>query len=198
MARDVAVPDAFRRRVASTWGEEGKAWLERLPMAEPPDHPFPTVSEWARAFSRLRTRFDGGTGPLPGRLVQKAERLFRTLEASAARRRLLHGDLHHENVLSDTTHGWVAVDPKGVIGDPAYEAARLQQNPIPGFLSMERPERVARRRVDILSGVLPADRARLLAWAFFDAMLAACWSVEEDGDWQYHLSCARLFDPLVG
>jgi streptomycin 6-kinase len=87
---------------------------------------------------------------------------------------LLHGDLHHENIRADRERGWVAIDPKGVIGAPAHEAAWFQHNPIPGFLSMDDPRGVARRRVEILASILGADRARLLAWAFFDAVLGAC------------------------
>jgi streptomycin 6-kinase len=175
----------------------GARLIGALPTPEPAEHAFPTVAGWALAFDRLRMRLDGGTGPLPARLVEKAERLFRELEGSCPRSMLLHGDLHHDNILSDARNGWVAIDPKGVIGDPTYEAARFQHNPIPGFLSMERPRAVAERRVEILASILGEERSRLLAWAFFDAMLAACWSLEDGGDWGYHLSCAELFDGMV-
>jgi streptomycin 6-kinase len=171
--------------------------MRDVPAPEPSDHPFPTVGRWTRAFDRLRARFDGGSGPLPGPLVEKAERLFAELDASASQRMLLHGDLHHDNVLADVQDGWVLIDPKGVIGDPAYEAARFQHNPIPGFLSMDHPCAVAERRIEILASILQEDRARLLAWAFFDAVLAACWDVEESSDWRYHLACAELFDGMM-
>jgi streptomycin 6-kinase len=169
-----------------------------LPVPEPSDHAFPTIDHWALAFDGLRARFDGKTGPLPGRMVQKAEWLLRDLQASRPGRMLLHGDLHHGNILSGGEGRWVAIDPKGVIGDPAYEAARLQHNPIPRFLSMDRPRRVAQRRVEILASILREDCSRLLARAFFDAVLAACWSIEDDGDdWQYFLACAELLDEMV-
>ena len=172
-----------------------------IPVPVPPTSDtgptFPTIAKWARAFDRLRTRSGGGTEPLPSRLVEKAERLFQELEASAPPAMLLHGDLHHDNVLRDANEGWLAVDPKGVLGDPAYEAARLQHNPIPGFLAMEHPKGVAQARLQILASVLEEDRQRLLAWAFFDAMLSACWSVEDGGDWRYHVSCAELLDTVL-
>jgi streptomycin 6-kinase len=131
-------------------------------------------------------------------MVEKAERLLEELQASSPRNALLHGDLHHDNILSDAEDGWVAIDPKGVTGDPAYEAARFQHNPVPGFLSVDAPHAVARRRADILSSILEGDRSRLLAWAFFDTVLSACWSIEEHGhNLRYHLSCAEVFDRLV-
>jgi streptomycin 6-kinase len=171
--------------------------MRDLPVAEPPDHRFPTVGDWALAFDRISTTFDGATGPLPEWMVDKAAGLFRELRASTSCRKLLHGDLHHENILADRANGWVAIDPKGVIGDSAYEAARFQHNPIPGFLSTDDPRAVARRRVEILASILGEDRVRLLAWAFFDAVLAACWSVEEETDWTYHLACAELLDRMI-
>jgi streptomycin 6-kinase len=177
----------------------GAQLIRDLPIAEPSEHQFPTIGDWALAFDRLRARFDGETGPLPGRMVEKAEQLLQELEASTRRKMLLHGDLHHDNILSDGERNWVAIDPKGVIGDPAYEAARFQHNPIPGFLSMDRPRAVAQRRVEILASILHEDRSRLLGWAFLDAVLAACWSIEDNEDnWGYSLSCAELFDGMVG
>lgn len=172
--------------------------MRDLPSPVPPAHRFPTVARWALAFDRYRARFEGQNGPLPVQLVEKAERLFGELQASSAGEKLLHGDLHHENILYDDSAGWVAIDPKGVIGEPAYEAARLQHNPIPGYLALDHPRRVAERRVEILSSILGIDRSRLLAWAFFDVMLSACWSVEEDSDdVLYPLTCAEIFDSLV-
>lgn len=62
---------------------------------------------------------------------------------------------------------------------------------------MDDPRAVAGRRVEVLASILGEDHARLLAWAFFDAVLAVCWSVEDGTDWQYHLACAELFDSLT-
>jgi len=172
--------------------------MRDLPIPEPANHQFPTLGRWALAFKRLRERFDGKTGPLPLRMVEKAERLFQELQASNSRQMLLHGDLHHDNIRANGENDWLAIDPKGVIGDPAYEAARFQHNPIPDFLSMDHTQRIAQRRVEIIAPILQEDPSRLLAWAFFDAMLGACWSVEENSDfWQYSISCAEIFNALV-
>ncbi len=65
----------------------------------PDDNPFPSVSQCSDGLSRLRDRFDGGTGPFPARLVEAAEDHFETLQAHAATV-VLHRDLHHRNILS--------------------------------------------------------------------------------------------------
>lgn len=171
--------------------------MRDLPIPVPTDHSFPTVKQWGLAFKRLRDRFEGKTGSLPQWMVQKAEQLLLDLESSTPQQMLLHGDLHHENILFDHEKGWLAIDPKGVVGDPAYEAARFQLNPIPGFLSMEYPQQVAQRRAEILSSVLKVDQSRLVAWGFFDAMLSACWSVEDNQDWRYAIACAKIHESIL-
>jgi streptomycin 6-kinase len=171
--------------------------ISGVPTWKPCEHAFPTLRDWADAFPRLRARHEGGTGPLPAQLVEKAERLFVTLQEDSPPEMLLHGDLHHENVLWDRDRGWVVIDPKGVIGDPTYEAAWLQHNPIPSFLAMVDPRATALTRSEILASTLAEDQARLLAWAFFDAVVSTCWSLEDGTDWRYGLACAELLNELA-
>ncbi len=90
---------------------------------------FRTVEQWASGMQRLREEFDGGCGPFPRRLVEQAETLFAELLPSEATPVLLHGDLHHYNILSAGEDKWLAIDPKGVLGEPAYEVGALMRNP---------------------------------------------------------------------
>ena len=159
---------------------------------------FPTLADWARAFSRLRGRFGGSTGPLPERVVGRAETLLTELSAPGPEPRLLHGDLHHANILQRGEGDWAVIDPKGVIGDPAYEAARFQHNPISAVLSWNQPGDVVRRRLLILEEVLNFDRQRLLGWAYVDAVLSACWSLEdEDQGWEVMLAWIEIYEKLL-
>ena len=87
--------------------------LRRLWRPAPADNPFPLVSDWARGLARSRHHFGGGTGPLPPALVEEAEALFAELVPSQAEPVLLHGDLHHGNVLTARRRPWLAIDPKG-------------------------------------------------------------------------------------
>src|SRR5579884_718199 len=103
----------------------------RLRRPAPEDHQFLTLRGRASGLRDLRRRFDGGTGPLPARLVTRAEALFADLLASSPAPMLLHGDLHHANILAAGREPWLAIDPKGVVGDPAYEPATLLLNPWP-------------------------------------------------------------------
>jgi streptomycin 6-kinase len=159
----------------------------------PPDHPFPTVADWGAGFARLRQRFGGGTGPFPAALVATAERLFATLDASASTPVVLHGDLHHGNILAAGPRGWLAIDPKGLVGEPAYEAGALLRNPLPWLLAQPDPASILARRLDILSSVLVCDRARLRGWGIAQAVLSAWWSFEDHGHgWEPAIACAEL------
>lgn len=147
----------------------------------PPEHPFPTVADWGRGFSRLREHYEGGHGPFPPRLLEQAETLFAELSASMAEPVLLHGDLHHENILAAERQPWLAIDPKGLIGEPAYETGALLRNPLPALLQRPQPARILARRVDQLAEELGLDRARVRGWGLAQAVLSAWWSVEDHG-----------------
>lgn len=167
--------------------------MRELRVAAPPDSPLPTVETWSRGLSRLRERFNGATGPLSEQLVERAERLFAELFASSASPLVLHGDLHHGNILSATRLPWLAIDPKGVIGEPAYETGALLRNPLPGLLHRPNLARVLARRVDQLAEILELDTERIAGWAIYQAVLSAAWSIEDHGaGWEPAMECARL------
>jgi streptomycin 6-kinase len=164
------------------------------PAGTPPlDQPFPTVARWAQGLARLRAEFGGSTGPFPMRLVERAERLFGELIGSMAAPVLLHGDLHHWNILAAERQPWLALDPKGVIGEPEYEVGALLRNPLPRLLQMPQPGRVMQRRIDVLAEQLGFDRARLIGWGFAQAVLSAWWSYEDHGHgWEPAIAVAEL------
>jgi streptomycin 6-kinase len=152
-----------------------------------PDADLPTVADWGRGFDRLRARHGGGTGPLPAALVDRAERRYAELAGSPAGGPvLLHGDLHHENALRSDRAGWLAIDPKGVLGEPAFEVGPLLLNPWPQLLRWPDPARILSRRVDQLAAGLavPADRVR--SWGFAFAALSAAWTDEDGGGQNAH------------
>ena len=96
--------------------------MRRLWRPLPVDHSFATVEQWASGLMRLRQRFAGETGPFPKRLVEIAERLFDELLSSSSAPVLLHGDLHHLNILK-SQDTWKAIDPKGVAENPPMRFA---------------------------------------------------------------------------
>lgn len=164
----------------------------------PPEHPFPSVADWAKGFDRLRRRYEGGTGPMPETLVEHAEKLFAELIASQTETFLLHGDLHHENILSARRQPWLAIDPKGVVGERAYDTAALLHNPV-HILRNPEPGRLLQRRIDLLSERLALDRSRVRGWGLAQAVLAAYWGLEDSGRvWEEALAFAGLIKATGG
>jgi streptomycin 6-kinase len=108
------------------------------------------LKNWFVGLKRLRRHFAGKTGPLPERLVARAELLSGALLTENKDEVLLHGDLHHYNIL-DSARGWLAIDPKGLIGPRGYEVGPLLINPVANFLSRSDSRKQTHRRVAILS-----------------------------------------------
>ena len=150
--------------------------IGRLRRPVPPDHHFKTVSDWAADLGQIRNQFAGGTGPFPSQLFDKAEALFEELIGSMGERVLLHGDLHHENILSSQREAWLAIDPKGVVGEAEYEVGAYLRNKLP-----PQPKETLARRVDQLVEALGFERERIVGWALAQAVLAAVWSFEHGG-----------------
>lgn len=155
--------------------------MRQLWRPAPAEHQFPSVADWGRGFARLRERFGGRTGPLPEGLADRAERLFAELLGSMSEPVVLHGDLHHFNILAAERQPWLAIDPKGVVGEPAYEVGAFLRNPVPDLLSKPEAGRILSRRLDQLSEELGFERERLRGWGIAQAVLSAWWSIEDHG-----------------
>lgn len=154
---------------------------------------FRSVGEWAAGLDRMRHHFEGGTGPLPRMLVEKAEGLFAELLPSMSEPMLLHGDLHHANILRAERQPWLTIDPKGIVGEPEYEVGALLRNIAPRLLERERPSEVVAQRVQILCDSLGFERSRVAGWGLAQAVLAAWWCIEDHiGGWQRFVRSAEL------
>jgi streptomycin 6-kinase len=161
----------------------------------PPEVRFPTATEWAGDLAKLRKRFNGGTGPLPAALVGQAEALFRDLLSSAEPSVLLHGDLHQFNILAARRRPWLAIDPKGLAGEPAYEVGALLRNPDPRLCT---DSNVQRRRIEVLHEELGFAKDRMLSWGIAQAVLSAWWSIEDSAtDWHLQCACAEILAGLL-
>ena len=100
--------------------------IREMSDATPPES-CATVHDWAKGFERYPA---SGRPEIPGDLVAEGQGRFRRLSRSQRDLRLLHGDLHHSNVLFDTTRGWLAIDPKGLVGEVGYEIGAMLRNPV--------------------------------------------------------------------
>jgi streptomycin 6-kinase len=141
---------------------------------EPPARSHVTVEDWGRGFDRV----PAPALPAGEALHVRAREMYLRLAATATKRRLLHGDLQHYNILQDERRGWVAIDPKGVVGELEYELGAALRNPVecPDVFANRA---VIERRVAQYTGRLGVHGGRVLAWAFAQGVLSAIWSVED-------------------
>jgi streptomycin 6-kinase len=181
-------------------GDDDRAMAILTDVIARMNHPIlagpPTAREWGEAFDGYVARRDAS---VPTALVERAQQVYGWLCDSQRDPRLLHGDLHHENVLLDAERGWLAIDPKGIVAELEFEIGAALRNPL------QRPDvftaqSTIARRVDRFASELQLDRPRLVGWAFAQAVLAAVWLVEDglaiepDHPW---LTLAARLEPMV-
>ncbi|MFE7505230.1 aminoglycoside phosphotransferase family protein [Promicromonospora sp. NPDC057488] len=88
---------------------------------------------------------------------------------------LVHGDLHPRNILRADREPWLAVDPKGYAGDPAYDAGALLKARAVTFLEADDLRKAVRRTLDVFAEAAELDRERVQRWAQLHLVQAAFW-----------------------
>jgi streptomycin 6-kinase len=165
--------------------------MRELLRPAPPGHGLPTARDWFVAFEEHRQEH-GDSGPLPATVFERGEATYRELLDSSPSPALLHGDLHHYNILSAERAPWLAIDPHGLVGDPVFEVGAFFGNPF-DLLDRPNPDRDIQRRTHILADRLGFDRRRVIAWGIAYQTLSAVWSAENGGTkWGRAIRVAEL------
>ncbi|WP_059011624.1 aminoglycoside phosphotransferase family protein [Streptomyces specialis] len=154
---------------------DAKAMLAAVPAVrklwvEPGEgHPFPSVAERTGARA-AGLRAD--SPPEARALIDEALRLRAELLAGSDEELLLHGDFRQGAVLaSDAERApWLAVGPEPVVGERAYDLARLVPDRLPDLVAAPGAAALARRRVARLADAVDVDQERLRAWALVRAV----------------------------
>ena len=157
-------------------------------------HALRSVEDWTvGGMARYRDRHADG-GPLPLDWVAAAEDAFRSLSATTSQRLVLHGDLHHFNILSSDRNGWLAIDPKGMEGDPGYELGAFMGNELPDDTSGW-PDLLS-RRIEIFSEDLDIPWEHLVTWSWAHAVLVSTWCERSGDDWASTMKRAEIIRRL--
>lgn len=157
---------------------------------------FPSAGDWCQGFQGYLVNYPEN-GPLPADLVRDAANLAKQLLGTSKTQLFLHGDLHHMNILLGENENWIAIDPKGVIGEGAFEVGALMLNPVPNLIHWADLKDIQKQRLSILAEELRIDQERLAAWSFVRAVLSAVWSLADGGDWNYGIKVAEVLRELV-
>jgi len=187
-------------RMLETWPDDDARTrvacdlAQRIQRPAPAGLPLIRLEDWFAGLAGVREQFGGGSGPFPKDLFERVEALLPELFQTSSPPVLMHGDLHHFNILSSGS-GWLAIDPNGVIGPPEFESGPLLINPYPNFPYLPDAQRQTSRRIAILSEQLGFPRQRIRDWGMCFAVLSAWWHTLPDGSGsEYSLAVAQLIE----
>lgn len=133
------------------------------------------VHKWCLAIDRI---YDKRINIM---YIQKAKELRDFLLYSAEKEYLCHGDLHLENIVQQQNI-WLSIDPKGIVGEMAFEAAAFDLIDKKEWTEPRAIQNKIVNRVSLLANTLNIDKERLLAWFFLRSIISAQWFVEDNGD----------------
>jgi streptomycin 6-kinase len=157
------------------------------PRSTPPPETLAPLPVWFRALPPIASKRGGIFG--------KSWQTARQLLDDARDVTVLHGDIHHENVLDGGARGWLVIDPKGLIGERGYDYANMLCNPdaatalAPGRLQLQA------RIVSQQSGLEPQ---RLMQWLLAYCGLSAAWSLGDGHDAAPAIAIAELAAAELG
>jgi streptomycin 6-kinase len=140
------------------------------PRSSPPPELVP-LPKWFEALA-LAAASQGG-------ILARASRAAQALLSAPQDAAVLHGDIHHGNVLDFAARGWLAIDPKGLSGERGFDFANIFCNP--DFALATATGRLA-RQASIVAKAAGMDRKRLLQWVLAYAGLSAAWFIDDGGD----------------
>jgi len=143
---------------------------------------FTDCEQWCGAIDRVA---DPRIKP---EYVKKSQHLRDYLLSTMEESYVCHGDLHFDNILQQGD-AWVSIDPHGVIGDKAFEAAAfdfIQPNEKADECLMD-------TRITMLAEAVGVPYERLLVWVFLRCVVSAQWFIEDDGDPSQRISEVEVY-----
>ncbi|MGW0510809.1 aminoglycoside phosphotransferase family protein [Streptomyces olivaceoviridis] len=148
---------------------EAAGTLRRLWVAPPAGHVFETVAE-RTGRQAVAMRAGAGTDPEAAPLVEAALAARAELLAAPPEQLLLHGTFRQSKVLSGERMPWLAVGPDPVVGESAFDLARLVRDRVEDLIAASSGPSTTRRRIKRLAESLEVDQERLRGWTLFRAV----------------------------
>lgn len=137
---------------------------------------YPTYTEWVcRITEYMSKRQDCKELYL---YMKKAKDICLSVSALYSKKMLLHGDFHHDNILLGNDGEYIAIDPKGVIGDPVFDIARFILNEFGGEITTELYKKI-NHIICILEKNLDIPSYILKQCFYVETTMGVCWSVED-------------------
>jgi len=145
--------------------------LWRMPHS---DSTIETAVKREKHLQKYVEAYPNGIDFLSSETLQHALAIFSELNRTSQQLFLLHGDLHHDNILQ-SGKAWKIIDPKGLIGEKEYEIIPFLLNHLPKTNVAE----VVDHRINIFVKELNVSKKRILLWGYAHSVLATCWLIED-------------------
>ncbi|MFS0620356.1 aminoglycoside phosphotransferase family protein [Priestia megaterium] len=148
--------------------------LWRVPHS---DSTIETAVKREKQLREYTQMYPSGIDFLSSETLQHALAVFSELNRTSQQLFLLHGDLHHDNILQ-SGEAWKIIDPKGLIGEKEYEIIPFLLNHLPKINVAETID----HRINIFVKELNVSKKRILLWGYAHSVLATCWLIEDRQD----------------
>ena len=129
-----------------------KTFLEQASKPIPKEYSFPHITDWLRVLRYPSSDYFERKSVFPKKLLERSEALLPDLLQSLDDAILLHGDLHHDNIVAHN-NGWMVIDPKGILGEASYEVGAFLRNPHE-LVHASDLKSIMHRRIEIFREVL--------------------------------------------
>ena len=152
----------------------GTEMIAKLPIPVDREHGFPDYADWVDNAAR-KTRAAYRPPPRMDALIDSMVEIFHEICPPGTPGVLLHGDLHHENILQ-AGDSWKIIDPQGVIGPAFMESARFIQNHVINDDGLD--HHLLTHTVTYIAEHLGETKRSIAAALFILNVLSTCWGLE--------------------
>lgn len=155
----------------------------------PAGHDFARLESWFEGFKKAEnTDFEQD-------YAAKARNFFEQLNSSPAEKMLLHGDFHHENILSAGRHPFLAIDPKGIVGHRGYDITVFLINHANWLKTAPDFREQLSGAVEQFAEAFVIEPRDLRRWCFAHAVLSAWWTFEDNCEnWRRELEFTKIWE----
>ena len=154
----------------------------------PENHDFPILEKW---FDGLVKAEKINFAP---EYTKKARTFFENLNSPLESKMLLHGDFHHENILSATREPFLAIDPKGIIGNIGYDISIFLINHARWLFDEPDFQKKLDEAIENFSEAFEIGSQDLRKWTFAHSVLSAWWTCEENCEnWKRELAFTEIW-----
>lgn len=166
--------------------------IKKLCRKPPDDTEFVLLETWFENFFKR-----AGNTEFPQEYLRKTQEIFYEFNNSS-QKFLLHGDLHHENILSAEREPFLVIDPKGIIGEIGFETSAFLNNHAYWLADDLNLREKLIKAVAHFSESLEIEPRDLYKWAFAQMVLSTWWTFEDGGqNWREELWRVKIWENIL-